>query len=263
MQTLTASERERYSRQMLIENWGAAGQEKLKHSSVFIAGAGGLGSPVAMYLACAGVGHIKICDKDTVDLSNLNRQIIHKNTRIGKSKVDSAQKTMLEINDGIRVEGINIGIDSTNAAVLLGGAEIVVDCLDNLETRLILNREAALKNIPMVYGAIWGLEGRMTFIHSPETPCLGCIATKSDSMETFPAVGAVPGVIGSMQALEVIKYLTGTGETMKNKLIVWNGYHNQMRAFNVKKRRDCAYCSRGDVALPKNNLEIKVTDNAY
>lgn len=232
----------RYARQMLIDGWGEEGQKKLKNSTVFIAGAGGLGSPVSVYLTVAGIGRIIICDFDSVEMTNLNRQILHSHTRIGINKALSAKITLTGINPDVEVIPITDKITESNAYDIVGDSKIILDCMDNLETRYILNEVAIKKGIPLVFGAIYGIQGMLSFIQSPETPCLRCLFPEAPPKETFPVVGATPGVIGALQALETIKYLVGIGKLLKNKLLVWDGLSCDFKSFKAQKDPSCPVC---------------------
>lgn len=236
---------ERYQRQMMIDGWGEEAQQRLAQSVVFIAGAGGLGSPAAMYLAAAGIGKIRICDYDAVEITNLNRQILHDSRSVGSSKVFSAQRTLERINESAAIIPVEEKICDSNVERLVGDAGIIVDCMDNFPARYSLMKAAAARKIPLVYGSIWGMEGRLTFIHTPDTPCLGCIFPEAPQEERFPAAGAAAGVIGSLQAMEVLKYLTDIGENLKNRLLVWDGTNMEFRKFKVNRHPDCLVCGKG------------------
>lgn len=239
---LTDYDLARYNRQMLISGWGQEGQAKLKAATVFIAGAGGLGSPVSLYLAVAGVGELRICDADTVDLSNLNRQILHSDGRLGQPKAASAEATLHEWNPSIRVTPVCAYLNQDNAAEIIGQPTIVVDCLDNYDTRYLLNSYCLQHHIPLVHGAVWGMFGQVTFIHPPETPCLRCLTPEAPPKSVFPVVGATPGLIGSLQAMEVLKYITGAGANLKGKLLTFDGADASFFALNIRRVKECPDC---------------------
>lgn len=244
MNGLSGYERVRFSRQMLIDGWGEAGQRRLKGSRVFIAGAGGLGSPVATYLAVAGVGEIRICDADTVELSNLNRQILHTDRRIGQPKALSAGQSLRELNPTIQVVTLTETMDEGTVALLADRPDVVVDCLDNFETRYVLNAYCLQEGIPLVHGAVGGFMGQVTFIQPPETPCLRCIFPEAPPRGTFPVVGVTPGVIGCIQAAEVIKYLTGIGSPLKGRLLIFEGEEMAFTTIKVEPAASCPVCGK-------------------
>jgi adenylyltransferase/sulfurtransferase len=239
---LTEQERMRYERQMQIPGWGEAGQLRLKGASVFVAGAGGLGSPVAIYLAVAGVGEIRICDADTVELSNLNRQILHAEARVGRSKTASAAMSLEALNSDIRVVPLSDYVDQTSVAKVVGQPDLVVDCLDNYQTRYLLNDYCLERRIPFVHGAIEGLIGQVTFLAPPDTPCLRCIFPEAPPPRLFPVLGATPGVIGTIQAMEALKHLAGVGTTLKNRLLIFEGEEMTFTTIRVERSPSCPAC---------------------
>lgn len=242
MEKLTNNEKVRYNRQMLIEGWGEEGQTKLKNSSVFIAGAGGLGSTVSTYLAIAGVGEIKICDADTIELSDLNRQILHRDVRIGELKAVSAEKALKELNPNINVVNYSDYITEDNAEQIVGTPDIVVDCLDNFKTRYLLNNYCLKHRIPFVHGGVHAMIGQVTFLSPPETPCLRCIFPEAPSREIVPVVAATPGLIGCIQAIEVLKYLTEVGTLLKGRLLVIDGQDMVFTPIKIERTQACPDC---------------------
>ncbi|MCQ1534680.1 HesA/MoeB/ThiF family protein [Methanosarcina sp. KYL-1] len=245
-------EREKYSRQILL--FGEEGQEKLKNARVFVAGAGGLGSPVSTYLAIAGIGKIILADFDSVDLSNLNRQFLHHEKDVGRSKVESAKEKLLSMNPGIDVEVIKEMLTESNAGSLVPECDLIVDALDNLETRHILNRLAVKRKIPLIHGAVTGYDGQVTTIIPGKTPCFYCIFPRISRKEIFPVLGATPGVIGAIQANEAIKFLTGQGKLLESRLLFWNGLSGSFSEITLAKLNNCPVCGglkgeSGDVGL--------------
>jgi molybdopterin-synthase adenylyltransferase len=239
---LTTAEKQRYARQMIIPNWGEETQRKLRDAKVFIAGAGGLGSPVSFNLAVAGIGLIRICDFDSPEVSNLNRQFLHDDSRVGMNKAESAKQTLTRLNPHVRIEAITEKIDEASVDRLVADSNLILDCMDNYPTRFLLNAAAIRKGIPLVHGSIWGFEGRVTFIHAPETACLACLFKESPPREVFPVLGATPGITGTIQAMEAIKYLAGVGSLLKGRLLCCDFL--EMRFFEVKVRKDpaCVVC---------------------
>ena len=244
---LNEYERQRYDRQIILRGFGEEGQEKLKRAKVVVAGGGGLGSPSSIYLAAAGVGTLRIIDHDTVELSNLNRQILHWDKDIGRNKVDSAAEKLEQLNKGISVEALDETITEDNVSELVSNFDVIVDAMDNLETRYLLNRVAIKKHIPFVHGAIHGFEGRAMTVIPGETACLRCIYRGPVPQEKFPVIGVTPAIIGCIQATEVIKYIVGTGRLITDRLLVYDGSNMKFTEFSVKRDPACEHC--GDRAL--------------
>ena len=211
----------RYSRQIRL--FGEAGQEKLKRTSVFIAGAGGLGSIVSIYMAAAGFGRIRIVDCDSVEPSNLNRQILHESSDVGRDKAMSAYETLTGINPEIEVEALVETISEDNIDHLLQDSDLIMDAMDNFPTRYLLNRACLHRKIPLFHGAISGYQGQATTIIPGKTACLRCIFPRAPPASIFPALGSTCGVIGSIQVTEAVKYVQGSGELLANRLLLWDG----------------------------------------
>lgn len=240
---LNDSEKNRYNRQMIMFDWGEEGQIKLKKATVFIAGAGGLGSSVAIYLASAGVGCIRICDSGKVELSNLNRQILYTDDDIGKKKVLSAAQTLSKVNPNIKIVHLFEKIEKRNISELAGNAQIIIDCLDNFQTRYIVNEYAVNAGRPFIHTGVYGMAGQITFIFSPETPCLECIFPDAPPPEILPVVGTTAGIMGCLEAQETLKYLTGRGTLLKNRLIVLDGDNLTFEELHLEKSPSCKICS--------------------
>ena len=239
---LTAEEQERYDRQIKIRGIGETGQEKLKRAKVIIAGSGGLGSPAAIYLVAAGVGTVRIVDYDRVELSNLNRQILHWDSDIGRSKVDSAIEKLSQLNQDVKIEAMDETITEANISQLVAGFDVIVDGMDNLPARYLLNKAAIENNIPFVHGTVYGLEGRAMTIIPGKTACLRCVYRGLIPPGKCPAIGVIPAVIGCIQATEVIKYLMGIGKLLTNRLLVYDGLNMKFTEFAVKRDPNCEHC---------------------
>jgi len=239
---LTRSELARYDRQIMVRGFGVEGQEKLKQARIFIAGAGGLGSAAATYLTAAGVGMIRVVDHDMVELSNLNRQVLHWDEDIGKKKVDSATEKLKRLNQEVEVEAIAEMVTEANISQLVAGFDLIVDAVDNLPTRYLLNKVALEKNIPLFHGAVYGFEGRAMTIIPGETACLRCVYRGVVPGEKFPVIGVTPAVIGCIQATEVIKYIAGIGQLLTNRLLVYDGLNMKFTEFRLKKDQNCEHC---------------------
>lgn len=234
----------RYRRQIILPGWGDEAQQKLSRSTVFVAGAGGLGCAVALNLTVAGVGRIRICDSDTVEITNLNRQFLHMEQSIGSEKTRSAQATLSAINSEIFLEQISQKTTDHNVDDIVGDAQLIIDCLDNFDGRNALNRCALRKGIPMVHGAIWGMEGRITFLHPPKTPCLACLFPKAPVREEIPVLGAVACTTGSLQAIEAIKYLVNSGPTLKGRMLIMDCSTMRFQELEAGKNSGCPECMR-------------------
>jgi len=231
---------EKYIRQIML--FGDEGQEKLRKSKVFVAGAGGLGSPISTYLALAGVGEIILADFDSVEPSNLNRQFLHHEKDIGREKIKSAEEKLLSLNPEIEVQTIKEKITDKNADSVIPTCDLIIDALDNFDTRHTLNRLAVKRKIPIIHGAVSGYRGQATTVIPGKTPCLYCIFPTSFKKEVFPVLGTTPGVIGTIQANEAIKYLTGQGKLLENRLLLWDGLSCAFSELNVNKIENCPVC---------------------
>jgi adenylyltransferase/sulfurtransferase len=240
---ITEEELKRYSRQLSLI--GREGQDKLKRAKILIAGAGGLGSPIATYLALAGVGRIVIVDNDTVEVSNLNRQTLHWSSDVGRKKTTSAEEKIRAMNPYVEVEAISCTIEKANVTGVVGDADLIVDALDNFPARYLLNSVAVKRHIPFFHGAVRGFHGQSMTVIPYQTACLRCVFPQTPPAETFPIIGVIPGVIGSIQATEVIKYLTGKGELLTNRLLLWDGLSGEMSFLQVKRNPSCQDCSQG------------------
>jgi molybdopterin/thiamine biosynthesis adenylyltransferase len=239
---LSAGERERYDRQIMIGEIGEKGQEKLKKSRVFLAGAGGLGSPIAIYLTAAGVGRIRMVDHDHVALSNLNRQVLHWEEDVGRKKVESARVKLGRLNPAVEIEAIAETITEDNVSGLARGCDVIVDAMDNLPTRYVLNRCAVENRLPFFHGAVNGFEGRVMTVIPGKTACLRCMYRGPVPQEKFPVIGVAPAIIGTIEATEVIKCLLGIGKLLTNRLLIYDGLQVTFREFIVNRNPDCDHC---------------------
>jgi adenylyltransferase/sulfurtransferase len=233
----------RYDRQILIKDFGRSGQEKLKNSRVLIAGAGGLGSAAAFYLAAAGIGYLRIVDQDTVELSNLNRQILHWETDLGRLKVESAKEKLSQLNPGIEVDIRRDQINEATVAELIKDCDLVVDGLDNFPTRYLINQTIFSQKIPFIYGGILGLMGMVTVIRPGQTPCLKCLFPQAPPPQKFPVLGTTPGIIGLIEANEAIKYLVGFGTLLTGRLLVYNGLEMHFSEIQIERNAECSICA--------------------
>jgi molybdopterin/thiamine biosynthesis adenylyltransferase/rhodanese-related sulfurtransferase len=244
----------RYSRQMQLPNVGRAGQEKLAAARVLIVGAGGLGSPASFYLAAAGVGHITIIDNDNVDLSNLQRQILHKNSNIGESKVSSAKNTLNALNPSISIEIHNDAIDENNIINYLKNIDLVIDGTDNFASRYAISDACTLLGIPWIYGAVYRFEGQVSLFHASQKDgrggCYRCLFPLSESQSTAQncteagVLGVAPGIIGLLQATEALKHLIGIGESLQGRLLTFDLLSMKMHETKLLADPQCISCKK-------------------
>jgi molybdopterin-synthase adenylyltransferase len=233
----------RYQRQILYSGFGEEGQNKLKRAHVVVAGVGGLGSPASIYLACAGVGHITIVDYDSVELSNLNRQILYWDEDIGEKKVSSAARKLTRLNPQVEVTPVYEKITGDNVKKIISGANAIIDGMDNLEARFIINSACVSEGIPFVHGAIHGFDGEITTIIPRKTACLACILPEVTVRgKTPPVFGVTPALVASLQVMETIKLLAGIGNLLTNKMLYVSGETMEFIQVNLTRRPDCRVC---------------------
>jgi sulfur-carrier protein adenylyltransferase/sulfurtransferase len=246
--TLTPEQRNRYQRHLLLPEVGEAGQQKLLDAKVLLLGAGGLGSPAALYLAAAGVGTIGIIDMDVVDESNLQRQILHTMDRVGERKVDSAKKALTSINPDVNVATYDVRLGADNILDIIDGYDLIVDGTDNFPTRYLVNDASLLKRIPVVHGSIFRFEGQATVFDPYNGPCYRCLIPEPPPAELAPScseagvLGVLPGIIGSIQAVEAIKMVLGIGDPLVGRLLSYDALEESFRTFNVRRDPQCPAC---------------------
>jgi adenylyltransferase/sulfurtransferase len=247
----TEEQVQRYSRHIILPNIGGKGQRKLLDSSVLVIGAGGLGSPVAMYLAAAGIGKLGIVDFDQVDVTNLQRQILHTTADVGRSKVASAVEHLRAINPTIEVVGHETLLFSSNVFEIFDGYDVIVDGTDNFPVRYLVNDATQFTGKPLVYGSIYQFEGQATvFMPGQETPCYRCLFPAPPPPGTVPSCaeggvfGVLPGVIGSIQATEAIKIITGEGDTLEGRLLLYDALTMDFQEMKIRWDADCPVCGK-------------------
>jgi adenylyltransferase/sulfurtransferase len=245
---LTTAELRRYSRHLLIPEVGVEGQERLKRARVLLVGAGGLGSPIALYLTAAGVGTIGIVDHDVVDFTNLQRQILHDTSSVGTSKLESARARLHAINPDVEVETFETRLDSGNALEIMQGWEVVVDGSDNFPTRYLVNDAAVLLGMPTVYGAIFRFEGQVSVFGAEEGPCYRCLFREPPPAELAPSCadagvfGVLPGIVGTIQATETIKLILGQGLPLSGRILLIDALQMQFRELSIQADPSCPVC---------------------
>jgi sulfur-carrier protein adenylyltransferase/sulfurtransferase len=257
--TLSPDQKARYSRHTLLPEVGEEGQTKLLDSKVLLVGAGGLGSPAAMYLAAAGVGTIGIVDFDVVDASNLQRQILHNLDRLGEAKVESARQTLQALNPDVKIEPYRVRLDAGNVLEIMSGYDVVVDGGDNFPTRYLVNDASLHLGIPVVHGAIFRFEGQVSVFHPYEGPCYRCLFPQPPPPELAPScaeagvLGVLPGIVGSIEAMEAIKILLGIGETLVGRLLTYDALTQDFRKLKLRRNPDCPACA--DESMPPAIVE--------
>jgi sulfur-carrier protein adenylyltransferase/sulfurtransferase len=260
--TMSAEQRERYSRHLLLDEVGIEGQQKLLDAKVLLLGAGGLGSPTALYLAAAGVGTLGIVDNDTVDVSNLQRQVIHTTDRVGVLKVDSAEETIKALNPDVNVVKYPVRLDAKNIMEILPGYDIVVDGLDNFPTRYLLNDASVRLRIPVVSAAILGFEGQLSVFKPYDGPCYRCLFPTPPPADMAPSCGAngvlgvLPGTMGLLQATEVIKLILDVGDPLIGRLLLYDALATEMNEVKIRRDPDCPICSRAPEEISDDELGV-------
>jgi sulfur-carrier protein adenylyltransferase/sulfurtransferase len=261
-ETLSALQRERYSRHILIPEIGESGQRKLLDARVLLLGAGGLGSPTALYLAAAGVGTLGIVDNDVVDLSNLQRQVIHSTDRIGVPKVDSAEQSIKALNPDVEVVKYQTRLDASNIMEIIAGWDIIVDGVDNFPTRYLLNDASVRLQIPVVSASILGFDGQLSIFKPYDGPCYRCLFPVPPPAELAPSCGAngvlgvLPGTMGLLQATEVVKLIVGAGEPAIGRLLLYDALAATLTEVKVRRDPECAVCSRPPESIREEEMGV-------
>jgi molybdopterin/thiamine biosynthesis adenylyltransferase/rhodanese-related sulfurtransferase len=248
---LSEAERRRYARHLVIPEVGPEGQRRLKEARILLVGAGGLGSPAAVYLACAGVGTLGIVDFDRVDESNLQRQILHNPGRVGMRKVDSARRTIEELNPLVKVETFDVRLSAENADEIVPGFDVVIDGADNFPTRYLLNDACVKHRKPNVHGSVFRFEGQASVFRRGLSPCYRCLYPEppppdmTQSCAEAGVLGVLPGIIGLIQAVEAIKLVLAQGEPLYGRLLVYDALACTFREMRIKRNESCPYCADG------------------
>jgi molybdopterin/thiamine biosynthesis adenylyltransferase/rhodanese-related sulfurtransferase len=259
---LTAEQRERYSRHLLVPEIGLEGQTKLLEAKVLLLGAGGLGSPTALYLAAAGVGTLGVVDDDDVDLSNLQRQVIHTTDRIGTPKVDSAETSIKAINPDVDVVKYKTRLDASNIMEIIDGYDVIVDGVDNFPTRYLLNDATVRLGIPVVSASILGFDGQLSVFKPHDGPCYRCLYPVPPPAELAPSCGAngvlgvLPGTMGLLQATEVVKLVTGAGEPLVGRLLLYEALGATFTELKVRRDPECPICSKDPSEISDDEMGV-------
>jgi molybdopterin/thiamine biosynthesis adenylyltransferase len=260
--TFTPEQRQRYSRHFLLPEVGVEGQQKLLDAKVLLLGAGGLGSPTALYLAAAGVGTLGIVDDDTVDVSNLQRQIIHTTETVGTPKVDSAERAIHALNPDVAVRKYQVRLDASNIVDIIKDYDIVVDGVDNFPTRYLLNDASVRLKIPVVSAAILGFEGQLSVFAPYDGPCYRCLFRQPPPAELAPSCGAngvlgvLPGTMGLLQATEVVKLIIGQGSPLIGRLLIYDALDATTTELKVRRDPECPICSREPSEITDEELGV-------
>jgi sulfur-carrier protein adenylyltransferase/sulfurtransferase len=257
---LNSEQKSRYSRHILLPEIGLEGQLKLLDAKVLLLGAGGLGAPTALYLAAAGVGTLGVVDDDVVDLSNLQRQVIHANDRIGVPKVDSAEQTINGLNPDVKVVKYQTRLDASNIMEIIEGYDVIVDGVDNFPTRYLLNDATVRLKIPVVSASILGFDGQLSVFAPYDGPCYRCLYPTPPPAELAPSCGAngvlgvLPGTMGMLQATEVIKLITGSGEPLIGRLLLYEALGASFTELKVRRDPQCPICSREPESISEDEM---------
>jgi sulfur-carrier protein adenylyltransferase/sulfurtransferase len=258
----TPEQRQRYSRHFLLPEIGEEGQQKLLDAKVLLLGAGGLGSPTALYLAAAGVGTIGLVDDDVVDVSNLQRQVIHTTDRVGMPKVDSAEQQITALNPDVKVVKHQVRLDASNIMEVIEGYDVIVDGVDNFPTRYLLNDATVRLQIPVVSASILGFDGQLSIFAPYQGPCYRCLYPVPPPAELAPSCGAngvlgvLPGTMGLLQATEVIKLVVGTGEPLIGRLLLYEALSATFTELKVRRDPDCPICSRDPEDISDDEMGV-------
>lgn len=239
---IRGGERERYRRQIAIAGFGEDGQRRLSQARVLVVGAGGLGCAAGTYLAAVGVGLLRVIDQGEVELSNLNRQVLYCVRDIGKAKVDCLRARLHRLNPGVHIEALHLTMNAHSLAGMLDGIDVVVDALDNLPSRRLLNKACVQRQLPLVHGAVHGFQGQVMTVLPGRGPCLMCLYRAGRRAGTIPVLGTLPGIVGCIEATESIKIITGRGVPLLGRLLLIDGFEMRMAELEVPRDPACPHC---------------------